>query len=215
RILFENLDDIGLEELPDVAHELRTLRRILDLNRRFARATDEDALLDAFLDGALALSSAERAFLLGPGEGDSTSVLRSRDRAGQRLADARCAAGPVARRVLAGGRAEVVEDLARETGASGVRSVVCVPLQSERRLALWLDSEREEGVFASADADLLTAYAEQAALAWERVRLLAQNQRQRDELAATAAEMRTLNDRLAQTLERGTAEPRDARAGLA
>src|SRR5262245_52962021 len=108
RILFENLDDIGLEELPDVAHELRTLRRILDLNRKLARATDEGALLDAFLDGALALSGAERAFLLGAGEGDATCVLRSRDRGGQRVAETRGGAGPAARRVLAGGRAEVV-----------------------------------------------------------------------------------------------------------
>jgi DNA-binding NtrC family response regulator len=121
----------------------------------------------------------------------------------------------VARRVLAGGRAEVVEDLARESGAPDVRSVLCVPLQTERRLALWLDSEREEGMFAAADADLLSAYAEQAALALERVRLLAQNQRQRDELVATAAEMRTLNDRLAESLERRTTELRDARADLA
>ena len=215
RILFENLDDIGLEELPDVAHELRTLRRILDLNRRLARATDEDALLDAFLDGALVLSGAERAFLLGPGEADASCVLRSRDRGGQRIADARGAGGPAVRRVLSGGRAEVVEDPARAEGAAGVRSALCVPLQSERRLALWLDSRHEEGAFSAADADLMSAYGEQAALALERVRLLAQNQRQRDELAATASEMRSLNDRLAEALERRTAELRDARADLA
>jgi transcriptional regulator with PAS, ATPase and Fis domain len=130
------------------------------------------------------------------------------------VADSRSPALPAARRVLAGGRAEVVEDVAKD-GETGVRSALCVPLQSERRLALWLDSRHEEGLFAAADADLLTAFAEQAALALERVRLLAQNQRQRDELAATAAEMRSLNDRLADSLERRTAELRDARADLA
>src|SRR5687767_9469612 len=68
RILFENLDTIGLSELPDVAHELRTLRRILDLNKRLARCDGEEALLDAFLDGALSLAAAERVFLVGPAE---------------------------------------------------------------------------------------------------------------------------------------------------
>jgi DNA-binding NtrC family response regulator len=90
-----------------------------------------------------------------------------------------------------------------------------VPFQSERRLALWLDSRRVEGVFSLADADMLSAYAEQAALALERIRLLTQNQRQRDELLAAAEEAKRLNERLADSLERRTAQLRDARADLA
>jgi DNA-binding NtrC family response regulator len=58
-------------------------------------------------------------------------------------------------------------------------------------------------------------YAEQAALALERVRLLAQNQRQRDELLVAASEARRLNERLSEALERRTAELKDARADLA
>jgi DNA-binding NtrC family response regulator len=216
RILFENLDAIGLEELPDVAHELRTLRRILDLNKRLARAAGEDELLDAFLDGALSLAGGERALLVGPADGGGVTVLRSRDSGGDAAAPgAGEVAAHVARRVLAGGAAETVEDLSRELRGAGVRSVVCVPFQSERRLALWLDSRREEGAFSAADADLLSIYAEQAALALERIRLYVQNQRQRDELLAAAAEAKGLNERLAESLERRTAELRDARADLA
>jgi serine/threonine-protein kinase PknK len=216
RILFENLDSIGIEELPDVAHELRTLRRILDLNKRLARAKDEDELLDAFLDGALTLGGAERAFLVGPGDDAGVVIVRARDAGGEVAKDGavRVVAG-VARRVLLGGAAEAIEDLSRESRGAGVRSVLCVPFQSERRLALWLDSRREEGAFSSADADLLSAYAEQAALALERIRLLAQNQRQRDELLVAASEGRRLNERLAELLERRTTELKDARADLA
>jgi DNA-binding NtrC family response regulator len=216
RILFENLDAIGLEELPDVAHELRTLRRILDINKRLARAKDEDELLDSLLDGALTLAAAERACLVGPAEGDGVTVVRSRDPGGDVGAGtASEVTTSVARRVLAGGGAETV-DMPHDAGrGAGVRSALCIPFQSERRLALWLESRREEGAFSSADADLLAAYAEQAALALERIRLLAQNQRQRDELLVAANESRGLNERLASLLERRTAELRDARADLA
>jgi len=216
RILFENLDAIGLEELPDVAHELRTLRRILDLNKRLARAQHEDELLDALLDGALTLVAAERACLVGPAQGDGVTIVRSRDPGGDVVGDtAEGVATSVARRVLAGGVAETV-DAPHDAGrGAAVRSAVCVPFQSEHRLALWLESRREEGAFSSADADLLAAYAEQAALALERIRLLGQNSRQRDELLVAANESRGLNERLAQLLERRTAELRDARADLA
>jgi len=216
RILFENLDEIGLEELPDVAHELRTLRRILDLNKRLARAASEDDLLDALLDGALTLAAAERASLVGPGESDGVVVVRARDVGGEVAGDApREIATSVARRVLAGGPAESVDAASESERVGAARSALCVPFQSERRLALWLESRRESGAFSAADADLLAAYAEQAALALERIRLLAQNERQRDELLVAANESRGLNERLSQLLERRTTELRDARADLA
>ena len=216
RILFENLDAIGLDELPDVAHELRSLRRILEMNKRLARAATEDELLDSFLDGALSLAAAERAFLLGPGDGAAGTIVRSRDTAGQSVDEKTAVVGAAAvRRVLTGAGAAVLADLPREVRAGGVRSAVCVPFQSERRLALWLDSRREDDLFTAADADLLAAWADQAALALERIRLLGQNQRQRDELLAAANESRRLNERLAHLLERRTAELKDARADLA
>jgi DNA-binding NtrC family response regulator len=216
RILFENLDAIGLEEIPDIAHELRTLRRILDLNKRLARADDATALLDAILDGALVLGRAERAFLLGAAPDGAVAVIRSRDLGGGVVAEsAPEVGGALARKVLGGEPGEAPEELPREVRDAGVRSVVCLPMQCDRRLAVWLDSRREEGVFAAADVDLLSAFAEQSALALERVRLLAQNQRQRDELLAAASEARRLNERLAESLERRTTELRDARADLA
>src|SRR3979409_760698 len=87
RILFENLDAIGLEELPDVAHELRTLRRILDLNKRLSRAQSEDELHDVFLAGAPTLAAAERACLVGPADGDGVTIVRSRDAGGDVVAE--------------------------------------------------------------------------------------------------------------------------------
>jgi hypothetical protein len=142
RILFENLDAIGLDELPDVAHELRTLRRILDLNKRLARCEGEEALYDTFLDGALSLAAAERVFLVGPGDGDAIVVLRSRDLGGVPVAgsDGEIVAA-VARRVLSGSASEIAQDLK----SSAVRSAVCVPFQSDRRLALWLAREPPRG----------------------------------------------------------------------
>jgi DNA-binding NtrC family response regulator len=215
RILFENLDAIGLEELPDVAHELRTLRRILDLNKRLAHAKDEAELYGALLDGALTLAGADRAFLVGPADDGGVTVVRARDAGGDAPAATGEIASPIARRVLAGGGAEAVDDLSREMRGAAVRSVLCAPFQCERRLALWLDNRREQGAFSAADGDLLSAYAEQAALALERIRLLELSRRQRDELLAAAGEQRRLNERLAESLERRTTELRDARADLA
>ena len=55
RIVLEDFASVVPEEFPDVAREIRTLRRILELNKRLARMDEEAAFLDAFLDGAIAL----------------------------------------------------------------------------------------------------------------------------------------------------------------
>ena len=226
RILFEDQEDERLGELPDVAHELRTLRRILDLNKRLARAEGEEALLDALLDAVLPLARAERAFLLaagGPGATVGVKVVRSRDVAGDPVAGGAAeVAVDIARAVLTSQTSAVVENLAKDPRVASraavtaaVRSVVCVALPGREPLALYLDSRREEGLFSSADADLLAAFAEQAALQLERIRLLAQNQTQRDEIVRAAETEKRLNLRLTELLERRTAELREARADLA
>jgi DNA-binding NtrC family response regulator len=208
-----DLDDLSTPGEPsDAARELRTLRRVLEVNKRLARAPTEDALLDEFLDQANALCGSERAFLLAlgdPAAGGAPAVLRSRDLSGATVPEPRGTLdAELAGQVLGTGRAAV-------SARGGPGSVLCVPLPGSEPLALYLESRSEERLFRTADLGLVTAYGEQVSVALERVRLLAENERQAAELSRAAEQAERLNRRLAELLERRTAELRDLRADLA
>jgi len=213
RLALEELTEISPEELPDVAHELRTLRRILEVNKRLARAPDEETLLEGFLDAANALAGSERAFLLAADEEGGVAVLRSRDLAGQEPARG---AGPVEREL---DRELVLEVLS--SGIAGVaspgapRAALCVPLPGSEPLALYVDARQDDDLFRPGDAPLLTAFGEQVSVALERVRLLGETERQQQALRRAAEQAERLNRRLAELLERRTAELRAVRADLA
>ena len=216
--MLEDLAPDVPDELPDVAREIRTLRRILELNKRLARIDDEAPFLDAFLDGANALLASERAWLLAPDGTGSVRAVCSRDLAGE-APDASDLHLPAVLRALERREASVLPRLGTEGRIAedplpGVRSVLCVPVPGAEPRALYLDSRSDRDLFSPADADLLTLWAEQSAAGLARVRLAALNRRQRDELVAAAQNADRLNRRLGEALERRTAELRDVREDL-
>ena len=218
RIVLEDLASEAPEELPDVGREIRTLRRILELNKRLARCDTEDAFVDAALDGALALLASERAFLLAPDGDGAVRLVASRDLAGECPAFERISS-PTALRALERREPSVLPSPATDGRAAdqppaGVRAVLCVSVPGSEPRALYLDGRGDRDLFAASDAELLTLYAEQVAVGIERVRLAAQNRRQHDELVAAAGNAETLNRRLAELLERRTRELRDVREDL-
>ncbi|MCE9634149.1 MAG: sigma-54-dependent Fis family transcriptional regulator [Planctomycetes bacterium] len=218
RIVLEDLAAEALDELPDVAREIRALRRILELGKRLTRIDEEGAFLDAFLEGANSVAGSERAFLVAPDGAGGAHVVRSRDLAGESR-EPRTIATPAAMRALQSREATLLPR-AHEPGVPGedpppgVRAVLCVPVPGSEPRALYVDGRSDRDLFAASDADLLALYAEQAAAGLERVRLTAQNRRQRDELVAAGEHAERLNRRLAELLERRTLELRDVREDL-
>ena len=187
------------------------LLRILELNKEMARATRPELLPDRILDAAIELAGAERGFLIerrrasvdGGGEdGLDWEVVAARniDRENVRKG-LRKVSRSITARVLETGEAfrsdDAINDDAIEPRASitelKLRSVLCVPLRvgEEVRGCLHVDNRFAQGQFDAGIQDLLEAFADQAALALERVHLLAENQAVAQRLEAANAELKT------------------------
>jgi transcriptional regulator with GAF, ATPase, and Fis domain len=172
------------------------LLRILELNKEMARATRPELLPDRILDAAIELAGAERGFLIerrrGPSavpaeDGLDWEVVAARniDRENVRKG-LRKVSRSITARVLETGEPfrsdDAINDDAIEPRASitelKLRSVLCVPLRvgEEVRGCLHVDNRFAQGQFDAGVQDLLEAFADQAALALERVHLLAENE---------------------------------------
>jgi transcriptional regulator with GAF, ATPase, and Fis domain len=84
-----------------------------------------------------------------------------------------------------------------------LRSVLCVPMRvgDDVRGCLYVDNRFAQGQFDAGAQDLLEAFADQAALSLERVRLLADNERVRRELELANAQLETAVRTQAQALD--------------
>jgi serine/threonine-protein kinase PknK len=169
--------------------ELLWLRRLRDLSHQLASEHDVRKLLPLVLDAAIELTQAERGFLVRvdpPRRGETrvrikVDVARGFDQ--ESLAGAQ---GKVSRtvveRVIERGRGLVTtseEDQdVREISsvhARKVLSILCVPMQlrGETRGVLYLDHRFDPTAFGEQDLPVVTAFGDQAALAWETAELLA------------------------------------------
>jgi len=207
------------------------LLRILELNKEMARATRPETLPDRILDAAIELAGAERGFLIerleshaggerahasaGPveGEGDpgwEVVAARNFDRENVRKG-LRKVSRSITARVLETGEAfrsdDAINDEAIEPRASvaelKLRSVLCVPLcvGEQVRGCLYVDNRFAHGQFDAGTQELLEAFADQAALALERVRLLEENERVRRSLELANAELKNTLREQARALE--------------
>ncbi len=160
------------------------LKRVLAISLQMNEKREEDALLTYVMEQVIELTGAERGFLAllndegamefrivrdiepevvqqasGPAEGLSILDEVIRSKAPLLLQDVRLG-GKVA------AEAEEVPDLER-------RSVLCVPLLARANLIglIYADNRAVVGRFSPADVDLLTLFANQAAVAIENLRL--------------------------------------------
>jgi transcriptional regulator with GAF, ATPase, and Fis domain len=185
--------------------EARALRRILDINKRLARVTEEDRLLDLVLDAALDLTGADRALVASKAEGDGEPAVR-RDRGGAG-AD-RQAWSAAARRALSSGRS------VRLDGDGGDQvPLLCVPLRGEREPigVVYLDRGAGREPFGAREAALLEAFADQASLALQTAALVRENRDRSQELEAAGKRLAEANLALEDALRTRTAERDTAR----
>jgi len=205
---------------PGAEDETRAaLLRILELNKEMARARRPEALPDRILDVAIELAGAERGFLIqkapapgpressGNGETGAASrpqweVVAARNIDHENVRKAlRKVSHSITTQVLETGAAfrsdDAVNDDELEPRASvaelKLRSVLCIPMRVGEEVTgcLYVDNRFARGQFDEGSQELLEAFADQASLALERVRLVDENERVCRSLELANAELKT------------------------
>jgi transcriptional regulator with GAF, ATPase, and Fis domain len=194
------------------------LLRILELNKEMARATRPEALPDRVLDTAIELAGAERGFLIvragtagalaarvegaepiEAAPGWEVVAARNIDRENVKKA-LRKVSRSITGSVLESGKPFRSDDAVNDEALNPrqsvadlkLRSVLCVPMRvgDEVRGCLYVDNRFAQGQFDDHSQELLEAFADQAALSLERVRLLEENARVMRDLELANAELK-------------------------
>lgn len=191
---------------------LDVVRRFLAINRRLLEAESEGSLLEGILDGAIALSGAERGLVItADGESLSVRLARPAPRGGTAAAPEGVSRGIVLR-ALRSARPVVVKDAAsdprfRERASVAERrlmSVAALPLAAAREKpfgALYLDNRSVANLFTDEAVEILQGFADQAALALRAFRhradAVARSERLESEIEAKTEEIARAKERLA------------------
>ncbi len=166
------MTDVSLERL-------ETLYRV---SQALASTLDLEAVLNAVMDQVIAVTKAERGFLM---LGDRPHELRFQVARGidqQLIDDAEFQVSRgILTRVAETGQPVVTSDAQHEEWLSGrqsvmalkLRSIMCAPLLLKGRMTglVYVDNRMQAGIFQSADLELLQAVANTAAVAIENARL--------------------------------------------
>ena len=194
------------------------LRRLLDVNKRLLTEEDVERLLALVLDEAIALTGAERGFVLLPGPDGEAASLRARvarniDRESLRGAGAKVSR-TVATEVFRTGRAvssvdAQVDERFRDqlsVHAIPLRSVMAMPLRHRGRSlgVIYVDHRFLAAAFGPDELAALEAFADQAALALASAASLDALRRSMGELEEARAELSAANARLERELARRT-----------
>lgn len=187
------------------------LAPLLTSLRRLASERDLGKLLSAITDGAVALSGAERGFVLlvdETGALEAKTIRGAQSELGEQTA---AFSRSIAETVLIDGDPVVTVDAAHDARVQDymsvhqlmLRSVACLPIESRGRTwgVLYLEHRSASGRFSGADLSLLRAYADQAALAIETSRLLERVEAQKRDLERANTALREANEHLEQRLQ--------------
>ncbi|MBN1955301.1 MAG: GAF domain-containing protein [Anaerolineae bacterium] len=194
------------------------LKRVLDISVQMNETREVDMLLNYVMDQVIELSGAERGFLVLVDEAGRMNfqVARGIDR--DEIEHARSDISYTVIGSVAQSRAPVLlqdaladERFGRQSSVLelNLRSVLCVPLVTRAELIgmIYADNRSVSGRFSQTDLDLMTIFANQAAIAIENARLYEETVRANIELEAWA---HTLEQRVAER----TAELQTANAAL-
>ncbi len=192
------------------SEEIVRLRTTL---RALASETDVRTLLTLIVDEVISLTSAERGFLILRNAAEKYEMVAARTHDGENvrrpgLKISRVVAEQVARtgKPLLTTNAQADARLSESSSVEGMklRSVLCLPLRARGRFLgfLYLDHRFEEGAFLPEDLEILEAFADQAAVALQNLRLVADLRAKTDELAKSKARVEELNRMLEERVDR-------------
>ncbi len=158
------------------------LETLYEISQTINSSLDLDEVLDLVMDQVIAVTRAERGFLMLRAENGEMAFRVARGIHRQEVEDpgfqvSRSVIGQVASSGL-----PVLTDNAAEDGRfsgkqsillKGLRSILCVPLRVKERITglVYVDNRLHAGIFGSEDLDLLVAFANQASIAIENARL--------------------------------------------
>jgi transcriptional regulator with GAF, ATPase, and Fis domain len=198
--------------------DVGALRRVLTINKRLNSELRLGRLLDEIIDTIVDLTDAERGFLL-LREADGSLRARSARNLDRRSVDSDdlSLSRSLAAQVVASAeplltvdaQADGRFDAAASVQALRLRSILAVPLRVKGEVvgAVYVDDRLRRGAFGEADLQLALHVADQAAIAIENARLLAENRRRQREVAA-------LNQELQRDLDRQRVELAELRREL-
>ena len=190
----------------------RDLDRLLAINRELAQDHDPDRLLERIIDAAIALSGAERGFVILRGDGDDDLTVRAARNIDQETLDQHALniSRSIALEAMQAGMPvtsvnALDDDRFREflsVHQMKLRSVLCLPLRSPKQMlgALYLDNRYRVNAFSEADVALLAAFGDQAAIALANARHVSELAGRSRELELSRAEIEELNQRLEKEL---------------
>ncbi|HAN32180.1 MAG TPA: hypothetical protein DCQ06_11325 [Myxococcales bacterium] len=212
------------------------LSAVVALNQRLSAEHDTDRLLAVLMDSAIALTGAERGFLLidsvtsrpaeqlPRAEELEIAVARNLDRENLTKPSHKLSHS-IALEVFERGEPVLSIDAQSDPRFQGqhsvhsgnLRSIMSVPMNLRGRTmgVLYVDNRFTSGAFSRQQAVVLEALAAQAAIALHTARLIERYRRSEVALASSKSEVETLNAQLQQRLESTTDALSEARQALA
>ncbi|MEO8878272.1 MAG: sigma-54-dependent Fis family transcriptional regulator, partial [Polyangiaceae bacterium] len=204
------------------------LVRIFEITRELASERDLDRLLTRVTDHAIALTAAERGFVLLARSDGKLHAHAARDRSGELATEAHVQfSQSVATKVVQTGEPVITESartddrLAKAASVHQlmIQAIACVPIRSADPVApvigaLYVETRGGGGVRFSEEISTLSAFADQAAIAIESARLIDENRKRAEELARANVELEAARDKLAEALGRRTEQLATVRRDL-
>ena len=204
------------------------LIRIFEITRELASERDLDRLLTRVTDHAIALTAAERGFVLLAKSDGKLHAHAARDRSGELASEAHAQfSHSVAAKVVQTGEPVITESartddrLAKAASVHQlmIQAIACVPIRSADPVApvigaLYVETRGGGGVRFSDEISTLSAFADQAAIAIESARLIDENRSRAEELAVANVELEAARDKLAEALGRRTEQLATVRRDL-
>ncbi|MGA9532691.1 MAG: adenylate/guanylate cyclase domain-containing protein [Anaerolineales bacterium] len=179
--------------------ERRNMRALSELSGVINSSLDVGVVLNEVLDTLIRLTGAGRAFLMLRGDGTEMEIVVARNWEGQTLeGEAHQFSRTIVQRVQQTGESILTTNAQADPRfgkqdsivAYNLRSILCVPLKVKGQLTgvIYADNKIKEGLFTERERSLLSAFANQAAVALENARLFDSVKRSLEEVT----ELKTL-----------------------
>ncbi len=188
----------------------------VEINRRLLSQTKTNQILDEIMDDAIAITDAERGFVIYSHE-QALDIKSSRNMEGKTLqGEEERFSYTIAQEVMRKGESIMIADAQKDDRFSGaasvlslkIRSVLCVPLKAGLKTVglVYLDNRFREGVFKKEHLPIVEALTDQTSLALEHARLHEENLSKIEELKKTKELIEKLNQRLEKDLQNTSAD---------